>query len=206
MTAASRSEDAGGLRRFSAEIPGTGGEPLLRIELQLLESPQADGEKLRLRARIQTRLGELRPMLERRPGQTTGRALSPVRQAGRLAQRVAQRALAVPLLRRLAEPLFEYELTTDLDLTASTAALDGGSGELMPDREKLAALGIHPVVAGEQPMAESWGGRAPDGSLARFTLLRMEKQHLPPALVAWLGSKPFALAAAVLTTARKHPG
>jgi hypothetical protein len=202
MTAASRSEDAGGLRRFSAEIPGTGGEPLLRIELQLLESPQADGEKLRLRARIQTRLGELRPMLERRPGQTTGRALSPVRQAGRL----AQRALTVPLLRRLAEPLFEYELTTHLDLTASTAALDGGSGELMPDREKLAALGIHPVVAGEQPMAESWGGRAPEGSLARFTLLRMEKQHLPPALVAWLGSKPFALAAAVLTTARKHPG
>lgn len=206
MTAASRSDAGGELRRFSAEIPGTRGEPLLRIELQLLESPQADGEKLRLRARIQTRLAELRPMLEPRPDAAPGRALSPVRQAGRLAQRVAQRALAVPLLRRLAEPLFEYELTTHLDLTASTAALDGGSRELMPDRDKLAALGIHPVATGEQPMAESWGGHAPDGSLARFTLLRLDKRHLPPALAAWLGDRPFALAAAVLNTARKQPG
>jgi hypothetical protein len=199
----------GDWQRFSAEIPGADGEALLRIDLQLLETPQANGEKIHLRARIQTRLGsQLRPLLGAAPQEpaTPGRALSPVQRAGRLAQRLARRALAVPAVRRLAEPLLDYELTTHLDLTASTAALDGGSRDLMPDRDKLAALGIHPVASSDQPMAESWAGHAPDGGLARFTLLRLEKRHLPPALAEWLGDRPFALAAAVLNTAHKRSG
>lgn len=195
---------------FSAAIPGgTGGAPLWRLDVQTLTEPQADGEKLRLRAHIQTNFASvLRESLDRPPppeheALSAGDAApSRAERVGRLAQRAAGRALSVPLLRGLAQPLLDHDFHTWIELQASTASLDQGAKDLMPAREALARLGIEPVMSRDAPVAQTWAGESPRG-LAQVSVLQMDKRHLPPRLAKAIGDRPFSLAAAIVNVAEQ---
>lgn len=197
---------------FAAELPLGSGLPLWRVQLQMVSEPQADGERLRLRAHFQTNFASaLRPALqgahaaERRPTLTadgTGTATTLAQRAGDLVQRAAARALAVPGVRALAEPLLQLDLNTWVELHASTASLAEGSHQLLPQADKLASLGIVPRRTADQPVAESWAGESADG-FAQVSVLQLDKRHLPLRLSRMLGERSFSLAAAVVNTAQQ---
>lgn len=200
---------------FAAEIPiaspaGTA-QPLWKIQVQVHSTPQADGEHTRLRAHVQTNLASvLRPALNSPASSSRAalahdgapRALRLAERAGHAAQSLAQRALNVPLLRRMAEPLLQLDLNTWIEIQASTASLDRGSHGLLPQAERLNALGIHPKRTGDEPLAESWAGEAPDG-YAQVSVLQIDKRHLPARLLHMLGDRPFGLAATIVNTAQQ---
>lgn len=188
---------------LAAEIPGLApGKPLLRINIEMHSQPQGGGERLRLRAHWQANFASaLAPAL----GQEPPPAMSP--SGERLpAERVGQwlrRRLDNPLLRAVAEPLLRHNFNSWLELRASTADLAGGAGALLPETDRLRALGIEPKLSDpkqEAPLAQSWAGAAngPRPGFAQVSLLQLDKRHLPPALAALLGARPFQLAAAVV--------
>lgn len=189
---------------LSAEIPGAAGAPLWKIDLQLLTQPHGDGEKLRVRAHVQTNFGSaLRPALGTGAGPDEPRAIAPEQRAltrsqrvGRLAQRLAARALRTPVLGAIVEPLLRHDFNTWIEVQASTASLDKGARDLVPAQEQLARLGIQPRK-GDGPLAESWAGQA-RGGFAQVSLLQLDKRHLPPRLAEKLGDRPFSLAAAIV--------
>lgn len=205
---------------FAAEIPVGETQPLWKIRVQMHSEPQADGARTQLRAHIQTNLASaLRPALahgstagshRNEPAAlphdaTTGPRSSSLRlaeRAGHAAQRVAQRALRVPLLRRIAEPLLQLDFNTWIEIQASTASLDRGSQSLLPQAERLDALGIRPRPAGDEPLAESWAREAADG-FAQVSVLQIEKRHLPARLLRLLGNRSFGLAATIVNTAQQ---
>ncbi len=196
---------------FSAELPLGQNAPLWRVQLHMITEPQADGERTRLRAHIQTNFASaLRPALAARSEALrpalahagSGTSLSLVQRAGGVAQRLAQRALEVPGVRALAEPLLQLDLNTWVEIQSSTASLSEGSHQLLPQADKLARLGIVPKRAQDQPMAETWSGDGPDG-FAQVSVLQIEKRHLPDRLRELLGDQPFSLAAAIVNTAQQ---
>ena len=67
---------------------------------------------------------------------------------------------------------------------------------------RLAAMGIVPRRAADQPVAESWAGESPQG-FAQVSVLQMDKRHLPERLAQLLGERPFSLAAAIVNTAQQ---
>lgn len=196
---------------FAAELPVGQEQPLWRLQVQMVSEPHADGERLRLRAHLQTNFASaLRPALQ--PGApdaaqpalgSDGRnALTLAQRAGGLVQRTAARALEVPALRALAEPLLQLDLNSWIEVQASTASLADGSHQLLPQQDKLAALGIRPKRATDQPVAESWAGEAPDG-FAQVSVLQIDKRHLPERLRRQIGERSFSLAAAIVNTAQQ---
>lgn len=195
---------------FSAAIPaGPDGAPLWQIDVQTLTEPQGDGEKLRLRAHIQANFASVLRAGLNAPGQSERPALSSGRQqltraerVGQLAQRAANRVLAVPLIRALAQPLLDHDFHTWIELQASTASLDQGAKDLMPAREQLARMGIQPLMHKDAPLAQSWAGESPRG-FAQVSLLQMDKRQLPPRLARAIGDKPFSLAAAIVNVAEQ---
>ncbi|SEQ91181.1 hypothetical protein SAMN04488038_112105 [Solimonas aquatica] len=200
---------------FAAEIPVGENQPLWKIELQMHSEPQADGERVRLRAHLQTNLGSaLRPALQAGKAQTPrhealpheeakpARGLRLAQRTGAAVQELSRRALEVPLLRRLAEPLLQLDFNTWIEIQASTASLDAGASSLLPQSERLAALGIRPRAAGEQPLTETWAGETPDG-VAQLSVLQLDRRHLPAQLLKLLGDRPFGLAATVVNTVQK---
>jgi hypothetical protein len=195
---------------FAAEIPLGEREPLWKLQVQVHSTPQADGEHTRLRAHLQTNLASaLRPALARTPSERPAlshaeapRALRVAERAGHAVQNVARRALEMPLIRRLAEPLLQLDFDTWIEIQASTASLDAGSHGLLPQAERLEALGIRPKRAGDEPLAESWAGEAPDG-FAQVSVLQIDKRHLPARLLRLLGERPFGLAATIVNTAQQ---
>lgn len=183
---------------LAVELPGRGDKPLWRMELQMHSEPHGDGEKLRLRAHFQTNLASaLKPALEHPLADS--RALTLTGRTSRSMQRAAGRVLRVPLVQALAEPLLRHDLNTWVEVNASTASLDQGSRELLPQSEKLATLGIVPVQQGDAPVAQSWAGEAP-GGFAQVSLLQVDKRHLPTNLQRALGAQPFQFAAAIVNT------
>ncbi|WP_143383675.1 hypothetical protein [Fontimonas thermophila] len=196
--------------RLTAELPVGQAAPLWRVQLEWVSTPQADGERLHLRAHVQTNFASaLRPALASaatpHPALASGsRALAPNLAAhlGGLIQRAASRALAAPGIRMLAEPLLRLDLNTWIEIQASTASLAAGSHGLLPQAERLAQLGIVPRRAGEQPVAESWAGEAADG-FAQVSVIQIDKHHLPEGLQRRLGDRPFSLAATIVNTAQE---
>lgn len=194
---------------FAAELPVGQDQPLWRVRLQMITEPQADGERIRLRAHFQTNFASaLRPALAspaQRPAlnaQGAGTALTLAQRAGGFAQRAAQRALDIPAVRALAEPLLQLDLNTWVEIQASTASLAAGSHALLPQADKLAALGIRPRRADDQPVAESWAGEAL-GGFAQISMLQVDRRHLPEQLLRLLGDRPFSLAAAIVNSAQR---
>lgn len=185
---------------LSAEIPGNDGAPLWKIDVQVLTEPHGDGDKMRIRAHVQTNFASaLRPSIgkkhddERAIG-SGSRALTRAERVGALAQRAAARALRTPVIRAFAEPLLRHDFNTWIEVQASTASLDKGARDLVPAQDQLARLGIRPKNEGP---IETWAGEAP-GGFAQVSLLQLDKQHLPPRLAKSLGGKPFSMAAAIV--------
>ncbi len=190
---------------LSAEIPGLQpGKPLWRINLELHSEPQGDGERLRLRAHWQANFASaLAPAL-------AADAPPPVAESGAGARLPAQRVgqwlrqrLNNPLLRAMAEPLLRHDFNSWIELRASTADLAGGAGALLPETDRLKALGIEPKLSdpkSDAPLAQSWAGSAMGArpGFAQVSLVQVDKRHLPPALAALLGASPFQMAAALI--------
>ncbi|MDR3419007.1 MAG: hypothetical protein P4L83_22770 [Nevskia sp.] len=194
---------------LSAEIPGLRpGKPLWRLNVELQSEPQGDGERLRLRAHWQANFASAlgpalgaeaprgAPSAEKLPAERVGQWL--------------QRRLDNPLLRALAEPLLRHNFNSWIELRASTADLADGAGALLPETEQLKALGIEPRfgTSGEDaPLTQTWAGSAmgPHPGFAQVSLLQFDKRHLPPALAALLGSRPFQLAAALVNVVEEDP-
>jgi hypothetical protein len=186
---------------FSAEIPvGPGHQPLWRLNVQLVSEPQVDGERLRLRAHLQTNFASvLKPALA---ASKQTRAISSGSTALTLSERtgaLAQRALAHPLIQKLAAPLLKHDFNTWIEMQTSTASLDDGAHALLPQNDKLTALGIVPARKKDGPIAESWSGQAGKG-FAQVSIVQMDKRHLPPRLSALLQGKPFHMTATIVNT------
>lgn len=196
---------------FSAAIPAGGFGSLCKLDLQLLREPQQDGERLHLRAHFQTNFASvLRPALLHAAGADAGvpvseqsgsRAIEPAGRAARIANAGLQRVLATRLVQRMAAPLLTHDFNTWMEVQASTEPLDDGAHSLVPQQEKLAAMGIQPS-RGAGPQAENWATRTPTG-YAQLSLLQVDKAHLPPELAKRFGKQPFQLAAAIVNTAER---
>lgn len=193
---------------FSAELPAGVFGSILRFDISVQSETHGDGERLRLRAHVQTNFASvLRPMLAappppskraRRRRNSESRALAPAAFVGELASRGMRRAYANPLVQRLAEPLMKHDIHGWIEVSASTAALDGGAHELMPKSEKLESLGIRPARH-EGPHVENWSGVTPQGR-ALISTLQLDKKSLPGRLRKRLGDRPFNLAAMIVST------
>lgn len=205
--------------RFGAEIPGGAHGPLWKIQVEALSEPApGGGERLRLRAHVQTNLASVaRPALAALGERTLARLPAPAAQAstalaplaqqagrwlGEWAQQGAQRF--APRLSRWAAPLLRHDLNTWFELHASTAPLVEGAKALLPNAEKLSQLGITPNLGPNAPAMQAWQGRIGDEA-AQVSLLRMDDRQLPDNLRAQLGGTPFQLAAAVVNVVSRKP-
>ena len=197
---------------LAAEIPGLRpGKPLLRLQMEMHSEPQGDGERLRLRAHWQFNFASaLAPALGVDPPPAESKGESTERLPAERVSQWLRHRLDNPTVRRLAEPLLRHDFSSWLELRASTADLADGVGALLPETDKLKALGIEPKLSTSTenaPLAQSWAGSAggPRPGFAQVSLLQMDKRHLPPALAALLGTKPFQLAAAVVNVVEEDP-
>ncbi len=205
--------------RFAAEIPGGAAGPLWKLQVEALTEPApGGGERLRLRAHIQTNLASVvKPALAAMgsstlqrlpaPAFTAGTALAPLaaqasRWLGSWAQNRAEQL--APRLSRWAAPLLTHDHSTWFELHASTAPLVEGAKALLPNAEKLSQLGITPNLGPNAPVVQAWQGRIGDEA-AQVSLLRVDDRQLPENLRAQLGGKPFQLAAAVVNVISRKP-
>ena len=196
---------------FAAEVPVEGAEaPLWRVNVHLVTEPHGDGERVRLRAHVQTNFASLRPALTAPRNSSETKAIGHGSSSGggkslSLSQRttaLAQRALENPIVNFLAQPLLKHDFNTWIDLQASTASLDGGAHALVPQSDKLTAMGIRPARSKDGgPVAESWSGQSPNGAgFAQVSIIQLDKKHLPAQLAKMLRDKPFQMAGAIINT------
>jgi hypothetical protein len=187
---------------------------ILKLNVSVENEAHGDGERVRVRAHVQTNLASvLRPMLAAPPpapprkrksrGRTRGAtlALAPISMVGQVAQRAQyglRRALANPMVQRVAESLLKNDINTWIEVTASTASLDRGAHDLIPKSDKLESMGIRPARH-EGPHVESWAGMTPTGT-AQVSTLQLDKDSLPEGLKKRLGDQPFSLAAMIVST------
>lgn len=205
--------------RFAAEIPGGAAGPLWKLQVEALTEPgPGGGERLRLRAHLQTNLASVvKPALAalgtqsfkrlKGPGLSTGTALAPFTQkAGRWLGEWAQARAEklAPRLSRWAAPLLSHDHSTWLELHASSAPLVEGAKALLPNAEKLSQLGITPDLGPNAPAVQNWHGRIGDEA-AQVSLLRLDERQLPENLRAQLRGQPFQLAAAVVNVITRKP-
>lgn len=192
---------------FSAEVPAGVFGSILKLDVSMDSEPHGDGERVRLRAHVQTNFASvLRPMLaappppkkSRRGKKSESRALAPAAFFGQVASRSMRRVFSNALVQRLAEPLMKHDINSWIEVTASTASLDNGAHDLMPQSEKLASLGIRPARR-DGPHMESWSGATAQGS-AQVSTLQLDKKSLPKRLQKQLGDQPFSLAAMMVNT------
>lgn len=193
---------------FAAEVPVAGADaPLWKVNVHLVTEPHGDGERVRLRAHVQTNFASLRPALTAPANKSETKALGHGA-SGKglsLSQRttaLAQRALENPVVNFLAQPLLKHDFNTWIDLQASTASLDAGAHALVPQSDKLTAMGIRPARSKDGgPVAESWSGQSPNGAgFAQVSIIQLDKKHLPAQLAKMLRDKPFQMAGAIINT------
>jgi hypothetical protein len=200
----------GELHSFTAEIPGASPDrPAWRLKIEMVSEAQGDGERLRIRAHLQSHLAEALATIGRgtaadpaalgRDGDDPAKASSTSTPALRLAGSGLRLALSMPGVRQLAAPLLRHNLDSWMELRASTADLVDGAAALMPETDALRRLGIE-LPAGDSPLAQSWAGAAPGPGrgIAQITLLRFDRRHLPVALTALLQGRPFSVAGAIV--------
>lgn len=170
---------------LSAEIPGRAG-PLWQMQLEMKSEPEADGERLRLRAHFKLSLRKALPA----PAETSPASNLPARLGAWI-----ERRLDSPLMQSLAQPFLDRDLNTWVEVQSSTAALDEGAKALLPAR--LAELGITPRT--DLPV-QAWAGELQGAhpGFAQMTLLQLDRRHLPPNLKTALGNRPFQLSATVV--------
>lgn len=196
---------------FKAEVPAGVFGSIFKLDVSVETEAHGDGERVRLRARVQTNFASvLRPMLEapppprktrRRVGKASeSRALAPAAASfvGHLASRGVRRAWSNPVVQRLAQPLMKHDINSWIEVTASTASLDRGAHDLIPRSEKLESMGIRPARR-EGPHVESWSGSTAQGS-AQVSTVQIDKNSLPKNLRKRLGDQPFNLAAMIVNT------
>lgn len=186
---------------FSAEMPmGNGNTPLWRMKVQLVSEPQVDGERLRLRAHFQTNFASvLRPALMAPKAPTKPSSNNTALTLSERTGTLAQRALTHPLMQKIVAPLLKHDFNTWIEMQTSTASLNDGAHALLPQSDKLNALGIVPARKKDGPIAESWSGQAGNG-FAQVSIVQMDKRHLPPRLSALLQDKPFHMTATFINT------
>jgi hypothetical protein len=92
----------------------------------------------------------------------------------------------------------KHDLNSWIEVTASTASLDGGAHDLIPKSDKLESMGIRPARH-DGPHVESWSGLTPNGT-AQVSTFQLDKKSLPKNLRKKLGDQPFNLAAMVVNT------
>lgn len=210
--------------RFTASLPGVGGEPLFRITVEAHSEPaKGGGEQLRLRAHLQANLASgLRPalasMAERYGTRLAARAYAalpnPDAGEGQRAASALSQALA-PLARRAGgwiehrlrqqtprlaaalTPLLHHDVQSWFELHASTGPLADGARALLPEVARLDALGIHPQNGPNAPPLQSWAGRI-GSEVAQVSMLRFDDRQLPDALRQRLGGQPLQIAAAMV--------
>lgn len=205
--------------RFAAEIPGGAYGPLWKLQVEALAEPApGGGERLRLRAHVQTNLASVaKPALAALSQRTLARLPAPAAQAATALAPFAQQASrwlgqwaqagaahAAPKLLRWAAPLLRHDLNTWVELHASTAPLVQGAKALLPHADKLAQLGITPNLGADAPAMQAWQGRIGDEA-AQVSLLRLDDTQLPENLRAKLGGTPFQIAAAVVNVVGRKP-
>lgn len=192
--------------QFSAEIPGYGSIPLLRVELQSERRPEGDGERLHFRLRVQSNLASaVRPMLAAPPPPASSETALALRaEVGRRVGSLGRRALAVPAVRALAERLLAHDLNTFFDVQASTASLAEGSRALLPAPERLAALGVQPDWGPDAAPLQAWAHQDANGH-AQLALLRLDPEQWPAALREALRGTPLSLVATLVQTAERKP-
>lgn len=195
---------------FKAEIPAGVFGSILKLDMTMETEAHGDGERVRLRAHVQTNFASvLRPMLQApppppKPRRSRGKkgassALVPAANfVGQLASRGVRRAFANPLVQRLAEPLMKHDINSWIEVTASTASLDRGAHDLIPKSDKLEAMGIRPARH-DGPHVESWSGLTGRGH-AQVSTLQLDKKSLPRNIQKKLGDQPFNLAAMIVNT------
>lgn len=198
---------------FKAEVPAGVFGSILKLDVSVETEAHGDGERVRLRAHVQTNFASvLRPMLEapapprktRRRANGKGkasasRALAPAASfVGHLAGRGMRRAWSNPVVQRLAQPLMKHDINSWIEITASTASLDRGAHDLIPRSEKLDSMGIRPARH-DGPHVESWSGSTAQGA-AQVSTLQIDKNSLPKHLQKRLGDQPFNLAAMMVNT------
>lgn len=178
--------------QLSAEIPGRSG-PLWQMKVEVDSTDQADGQMLRLRAHWKLAL--------RREALPAPKSSVPADLGTRLGQWIEERTQS-NALRPLMEPFLDRELSSWMELRASDAALEEKSESLLPER--LPDLGVRPRK--DQPV-QSWAGelRGPRAGYGVLSLLRVDKDQLPPWVQKRLGDKPFQLAATVATAVEESP-
>lgn len=193
---------------FSAELPAGVFGSILKLDVTMESEAHGDGDRVRLRAHVQTNFASvLRPMLAAPPpprkslrerGSSSG-ALAPAAAfIGHVAGRGLRRAFSNAVVQRLAEPLMKRDINSWIEITASTASLDKGAHDLIPNSAKLEAMGIRPALH-EGPHVESWSGVTPHGT-AQVSTLQLDKKSLPKRFRKKLGDKPFNLAAMLIST------
>ncbi len=205
--------------RFAAEIPGGALGPLWKIKIEALSEPApGGGERLRLRAHVQTNLASVaRPALAALGARTLARLPAPAAQVSTALAPLAQQATrkfgewvqagaarVAPRLSRWTAPLLRHDLNTWVELHASTAPLVEGAKALLPNAAKLSQLGITPDTGPNAPAMQSWQGRIGDEA-AQVSLLRLDDRQLPDHLRATLGGTPFQIAAAVVNVVGRKP-
>lgn len=198
---------------FKAEIPAGVFGSILKLDVTMESEAHGDGERVRLRAHVQTNFASvLKPVLQAPPPppkprrarvgsgkRSASSALVPAANfVGQLASRGVRRAFANPLVQRLAEPLMKHDVNSWIEVTASTASLDRGAHDLIPKSDKLEAMGIRPARH-EGPHVESWSGLTGRGH-AQVSTLQLDKNSLPKNLRKKLGDQPFNLAAMIVNT------
>lgn len=217
--------------RFTAALPGVGGESLFRITVEAHSEPaKGGGEQMRLRAHVQANFASgLKPALAsvterfstrlaarayaalpnpdadegRRASGALSQALAPFarRAGGWLERRVQQQA---PRLAAALAPLLTHDVQSWFELHASTGPLADGARALLPEVAKLDALGIRPLNGPNAPPLQTWAGQI-GSEVAQVSMLRLDDRQLPDSLRARLGGQPLQIAAAMVHLLARKP-
>lgn len=178
-----------------------GGDPLLQLNLRVHSEQHGDRSVVKLHATLDSAVQPAKAAAKHRqlaaPEQTSDeRALQALPQ--RVASRAADRLATLPVVQRLAGRLHgEWMVTASTHDVPDTEAL-------VPGAMAKLGFGHASLLRSQEPVVEVSETVGDDGTRNQVGLLRLRKEHLPPALAEALGHLPFNLSAAWLTQVQKR--